>query len=76
MTGFVSIVLEPCQTLTKKVSRQGREVCGKNFGSVVFTGPWWHKGLQAEFIVCVERRKDTSHKELKTEVPASYRPGH
>lgn len=72
---FGSTGLEPCQALTKKASRQAREVCGKSFGSMVLTGAWWHKGLQVEFIVCVEERKDTSHKELKTEVPASYRPG-
>ena len=72
---FGSTGLEPCQALTKKSSRQAREVCGKSSGSMVLTGAWWQKGLQVEFIVCVEDRKDTCHKELKSEVPASYRPG-
>lgn len=66
--------LEPCQALTKKASRQAREVCGKSFGSVALLGRRWHNGLQVEYIVC-EERKDTRQKELRTEVPGSFRPG-
>lgn len=67
--------LEPCQALTKKASRQAREVCGKSCGSVALLGRQWHNGPQVEYIVCVEERKDTRQKELRTEVPGSFRPG-
>lgn len=51
--------LEPCQGLTKKASRQAREVCGKSFGSMVLKEAWWCKGLQVEFIKCVWKREKT-----------------
>lgn len=54
---------ELCQALTKKASKQAREVCGKSSRSMVLTGAWWHNELQVELTVGVEDRKDTSQKE-------------
>lgn len=60
--------------IDQKASRQAREGCGKSFGSVALLGRRWHNDPQVEFIVCAEERKD-SPKELRTEVPGSFRPG-
>lgn len=75
MTAFVATVLEPCQAWTEKNLQAGQGGLQEGLGASGTHRAVRHKGLQVGFIVCMEGRKDTSHKELKPAVPAADTPG-